>query len=34
MARIDAGEHPADLAEDYGLSEAEIEAAVIYEQAA
>ena len=32
--RIDAGETVADLAADYGLSEAEIEQAVLYERAA
>lgn len=32
--RIDAGEAVADLASDYGLSEAEIEQAVLYERAA
>ncbi len=32
--RIDAGETVADLSTDYGLSEAEIEQAVIYERAA
>lgn len=33
-ARIDAGEKVPDLADDYGLSEAEIEQAVLYERAA
>ncbi|MGH6832997.1 MAG: DUF433 domain-containing protein [Methyloceanibacter sp.] len=32
--RIDAGESVADLSTDYGLSEAEIEQAVLYERAA
>jgi uncharacterized protein (DUF433 family) len=32
--RIDAGESVSDLASDYGLSEAEIEQAVLYERAA
>ncbi|MHB0970951.1 MAG: DUF433 domain-containing protein [Thermoanaerobaculia bacterium] len=32
--RLDAGESVGDLAEDYGLSEAEIEEAVLYERAA
>lgn len=32
--RIDAGEVPADLADDYGLSEQDIEEAVLYERAA
>lgn len=32
--RIDAGESVNDLAEDYGLSPAEIEEAVLYERAA
>jgi uncharacterized protein (DUF433 family) len=32
--RIDAGEDPVDLAEDYGLSTTEIEQAVVYERAA
>ncbi|MES1191380.1 MAG: DUF433 domain-containing protein [Steroidobacter sp.] len=32
--RIDAGEAPADLADDYGLSEQDIEEAVLYERAA
>ena len=32
--RIDAGETVTDLAADYGLSEAEIEQAVLYERAA
>jgi uncharacterized protein (DUF433 family) len=32
--RIDAGESVTDLAEDYGLSPAEIEEAVLYERAA
>jgi uncharacterized protein (DUF433 family) len=32
--RIDAGEALADLAEDYGLTSAEIEDAVLYERAA
>ena len=30
--RIDAGESPADLAEDYGLSVSEIEEAIVYER--
>jgi len=32
--RIDAGESPAELADDYGLEAAEIEQAVLYERAA
>jgi uncharacterized protein (DUF433 family) len=32
--RIDAGESPVDLAEDYGLSVSEIEEAIVYERAA
>jgi uncharacterized protein (DUF433 family) len=32
--RIDAGEKVGELAADYGLSEAEIEQAVLYERAA
>lgn len=32
--RIDAGETAAELAEDYGLTEREIEEAVLYEHAA
>jgi uncharacterized protein (DUF433 family) len=32
--RVDAGEKVADLAEDYGLSAAEIEEAILYERAA
>ena len=32
--RIDAGESPANLAEDYNLSVAEIEEAIVYERAA
>jgi uncharacterized protein (DUF433 family) len=34
VQRLDAGESPADLADDYELSEAEIEEAVVYERAA
>jgi uncharacterized protein (DUF433 family) len=32
--RIDAGENVSELASDYGLSEGEIEQAVLYERAA
>ncbi|HET7694121.1 MAG TPA: DUF433 domain-containing protein [Vicinamibacterales bacterium] len=32
--RIDAGERPADVALDYGLTEADIDQAVLYERAA
>lgn len=34
VQRLDAGESPADLADDYDLSEEEIEEAVVYERAA
>lgn len=34
VARIDAGERPVDVAADYGLSDADIEQAVLYERAA
>ncbi|MGQ0736188.1 MAG: DUF433 domain-containing protein [Acidobacteriota bacterium] len=34
VERIDAGEQPADLADDYGLALPEIEQAVVYERAA
>ena len=34
VARIDAGETPADLADDYGLTTADVEQAVLYERAA
>lgn len=34
VRRIDAGETPKELAEDYELTEAEVESAVLYEQAA
>lgn len=33
-SRIDAGEAPADVASDYGVSVAEVDAAVVYERAA
>lgn len=34
VARIDAGEQPADVALDYGLTPADVEQAVLYERAA
>lgn len=34
VARIDAGETPSDLAQDYGLTTADVEQAVLYERAA
>ncbi|MBK9240517.1 MAG: DUF433 domain-containing protein [Acidobacteria bacterium] len=34
VARIDAGESPADLAADYRISEAAITDAIVYERAA
>ncbi len=34
VARINAGERPVDVAADYGLSDADIEQAVLYERAA
>jgi len=34
VARIDAGENPADLAADYKVSEAAITDAIVYERAA
>jgi len=32
--RIDAGEHPDDVAEDFGLKREELDAAIFYERAA
>ena len=34
VSRIDAGEHPADIAADYEITDADITHAIIYERAA
>jgi uncharacterized protein (DUF433 family) len=34
VARIDAGEDPADIAADYAISEADVTSAIVYERAA